>query len=244
MLRSRWFWGILLLLLVLAAGWAVMKFAVNQPKQQEEQQQVEEQPDPETAARFAALEENAQILAHLKMYQTMQTFIRETKLPIQLNVSESPHAPARKAVEAAKGDYAAAQLVYIAEREKLLKAHREAIERAPQPEGKARADLAASAEKALKDKDERNLKLSAEVIDLYRQLGEEAKRILDAPNEVPGEKMERILNSFSGVLLEQLLIDLRWQHKQVFLHWFDPVKYPDAAVPTADLLDSRKIRKR
>ena len=161
-----------------------------------------------------------------------------------MNITEVPDAAARKALESAKGDYRSAQLPDIAERERLLKELRETLAALALPEKAELGELLAQGEARVKEKDERNRKLSARTVEEFRNFVAEAKRLVDTKDEVPGKKLEDILNRYTGILLEQLLIDLRWQMTQTYLHALDPVRYPDEAVPTADLLDSAKVRKR
>ena len=222
---------------------ALVGWALSQRGRLQAPPAAEQTADP-TAARLEALKENEEVLAYLKTYETIQVLCGRLKLPAKMEIGFVPNDKARKVLEAANGDYAGAQLPYIAEREKLLKEHREAFAASPRPDDAALADLLKTGAKRLEERDARNRKLSEETIAEYRKLSAEIERIVKTKDEVPGKEFEDILNRFSGILHEQILIDLRWQTKQVLLHWADPVKYPDDAVPTADLLDSSKVRKR
>lgn len=194
--------------------------------------------------RLKAVGENEQILAYLKTYASLKSLLERLKLPAKMELATIPHEGAKKALEAANEEFAKAMLPYIEERDRLLTECRKELVDGPRPDDKSREELLASGKQWLEEKDTRNRELTVELLGEIQKLKGEVARILKTKDELPGQTFEDILNRCSAILLEQLLIDLRWQTKQLFLHWLDPIRYPEDAVPTTDLLDSTKVRKR
>ncbi len=197
------------------------------------------------AARLHALDVNARVVAYLSAYQSLLPFIEDAKNLFKLEIDENWHPQGvRAAIKESNGDVALALTRAIDERKWRLTQLGEALAQAALPDGEGRRKLIDQLESDRQKRDEMRVFISSEIDKVHAEYLEESIRILGAKGQVGDSKVDALLKDSIAVRWDFLLLDLRWQVRQLTLHRLDPENYPDGPAPTQGILDSAQFPKK